>query len=513
MLSYYVMTYHRSTQVVFSATMTTFTITAKISRWEPSWLQVILLLTLMQLFITLMTNGFALSQEEAMWHYIGRNWFRNGLVPYSGGADNKSPLFYVVFGLSDWLFGVNYWFPRVLGTIVQSVGIFYVYKIAFHVAGRQAGLMAISFYGLSVLWHGADGRYVSFTETYEVMCIIVSFYFFLTSKNRKGRFISGFITAIGLGFRLSAIFVIAALLIESIRKSRMLTFMFCLGVLSGVFTLALIGYLARIDLRDIFTYMLTDNFGQGSITNTNFVTRMVQFDNMFFYSEVILFYPLMLAYIFIKRKVDWLVLWVIFVFIGINVIGNYARVDLKELLPGMSLMGGFTLDHLIDVFRISIRKVMLIIWICFSPKLLEPFINVGRLFTGEFQKAENFCHEPFIPTDESASRQLGLWVKANTSPHDMVFVAGYGAQVQVYSERISPSIFFNVTQTRRAKERLFVDMKKNKAEMILVPLFPEYLQWVDADLRSYIDQLVAGGYYLDRCMFNYSIYKIRKDKK
>ncbi|MDB5110518.1 MAG: hypothetical protein JWR67_1632, partial [Mucilaginibacter sp.] len=55
----------------------------------PSPLQLILVLVILQLLITLLTNGFALSQDEAMWHYIGRNWFRHGLVPYSGGVDNK----------------------------------------------------------------------------------------------------------------------------------------------------------------------------------------------------------------------------------------------------------------------------------------------------------------------------------------------------------------------------------------------------------------------------------------
>jgi len=76
------------------------------SDYQPTPLQLILLLTLMQLFITLLTNGFAMSQDEAMWHYIGRNWFRNGLVPYAGGVDNHSPLFFAIFGLSDRLFGV-----------------------------------------------------------------------------------------------------------------------------------------------------------------------------------------------------------------------------------------------------------------------------------------------------------------------------------------------------------------------------------------------------------------------
>ena len=60
--------------------------------------------------------------DESMWHYIGRNWIRNGLVPYQGGVDNKSPLIFLIFGISDWLFGVNYWFPRLLGIAVQSTG-------------------------------------------------------------------------------------------------------------------------------------------------------------------------------------------------------------------------------------------------------------------------------------------------------------------------------------------------------------------------------------------------------
>jgi hypothetical protein len=372
-------------------------------------------------------------------------------------------------------------------------------------------MLAISFYGLSVTWHGADGRYVSYTETYEVMFIILSFYFFLNAQNKKGFFISGFLAAIGLGFRLSAFFGIAALLISSVHKSRIFTIMFGLGLLTGVLFLGLIGALAGINLHDVFTYALADNFGAGSTTNNGFWWRMVQFYNVFFYSEIILFYPPLLAYFFLKRKVDWLLLWLLFAFVGINVIGNYARVDMKELLPALSLVGAFAGNHFISEYHISTRKVMLIIWICFSPKLVEPLLNFTRIFTGEYQKEENFCHEPFIQLDESASRQLGWWVKANTAPDKKVFVAGYGSQVQAYSERISPSIYFNATQTRLAKERFFQDMKRNKPAMILVPLFPEYKQYIDADLQLYIDQLVARDYYLDRCMFNYNVYKIKRN--
>src|SRR3978361_1052745 len=119
------------------------TLREQIKSWKPNFLQIIVLITVMQLLVTLLTDGFALSFDEAMWHYIGRNWFTHGLIPYSGGVDNKSPLIFAVFGLSDKLFGVNYWFPRLLSTTCQSIGIYYVYKIAKQVAGHQAGMLAI----------------------------------------------------------------------------------------------------------------------------------------------------------------------------------------------------------------------------------------------------------------------------------------------------------------------------------------------------------------------------------
>src|SRR5579871_667308 len=107
-------------------------------------LKLILLFAVLQLTIALLTYGFTLSFDESVWHYIGRSWFRYGLVPYSaGGVDNKSPLIFAIYGLSDKLFGVNYWFPRVVGTACQSLSLWYLYKLARHLAGKQAGLWAM----------------------------------------------------------------------------------------------------------------------------------------------------------------------------------------------------------------------------------------------------------------------------------------------------------------------------------------------------------------------------------
>ncbi|WP_179412699.1 ArnT family glycosyltransferase [Mucilaginibacter sp. E4BP6] len=470
-------------------------------------LYIIIILVLIQLFITLLTNGFALSQDEAMWHYIGRNWFRNGLVPYTGGVDNKSPVFYALFGLSDTFFGVNYWFPRVLGTACEAVGIYYIYRIALKIADLNAAILAMSFYGLSIMWHGADGRYTSYTETYDVMFTIIAFYIFLSAKSKKGFFVSGLLAMIGLSFRLSAGFGILILLGLSLYKKKEYTLTFCIGLISGAILLIGLIFYAGINLHDTYMYMLADNFGAGSTTDHTFLWRMEQFYNMFFYSEIILFYPLIFIYLFINKKVDWLVLWSILAFIGINIVGNYARVDLKDLLPSLSLIAAFAVAHLIKTYDLSMRQIMLITWVCFLPKLLEPLVNFKKIFTGEDQKNEKYGHEPYVLPDESAGRQLGFWIKANTNATQKIFVAGYGSQVQAYSERISPSIYFNVTQTAVAKKRFYNDMKKNKPDMILVPVFSEYKQYVDADLRLYIDSLVAKDYRYETCMFNYSIYK------
>ncbi|HXB28723.1 MAG TPA: hypothetical protein VNW49_02835, partial [Puia sp.] len=72
------------------------TLKETIRNWEPGPLHLIILFGLLQVFVGLFTNGFTLSFDEAMWHYIGRNWFRHGLIPYSGGMDNKSPLIFAV---------------------------------------------------------------------------------------------------------------------------------------------------------------------------------------------------------------------------------------------------------------------------------------------------------------------------------------------------------------------------------------------------------------------------------
>jgi len=94
-----------------------------------------------------------------------------------------------------------------------------------------------------------------------------------------------------------------------------------------------------------------------------------------------------------------------------------------------------------------------------------------------------------------------------------VLIAGYGAEAQAYSERLSPSIYFNVTQTSKAKERFIYEVTQDKPAVVAVPLFAEYTRDVGADMRSFIHELVTENYNLDTCVYGYNIYRIKSMNK
>jgi hypothetical protein len=470
-------------------------------------LQLITLIVIIQLVIIFFTTDMVLSFDEAMWQYIGRNWLRNGLVPYSGGIDNKSPLIFLIFGISDRLFGVNFWFPRLLGVAVQSAGIFFLYKIAEKTISHRAGLFAISFYGLALAWRTTGGKYVSFTETYAITFILAAIYTCLLFRSNRYRFFGGLLAGFGLGFRLSAFFGILPLLVLNFKRNRKSGFIFLLGILSAVIFLLLSGVWAGIHLNDYIFYGFTDNFGSGSPTSHSLAWEAQGFADGFFYSELILFYPAVLTYFFIKREMDFLKGWLMSGFIGIVVLGIYARNHFKELLPVMSLMSAFVADRLIENDRIAPRRFMLGIWILFFPKSFEPLFAIKKFFMpGNLSTVRN---RPVSYEDQNKKKDIGLWIRNNTNVNEKVYVAGYGAQIQAYSERQSPSIYFNVTQTPFAKKRLFADLLTNKPTLLVIPLSDRYAGTVDEDIRSYVQGLVTNNYVLDTCLYQYNIYKYR----
>ena len=471
--------------------------------------QLIAILAILQLLITFLNGSMTFSSEESMWHYIGRNWIRNGLVPYSGGVDNKSPLIFLIFGISDWLFGVSIWFPRIIGILIQSMGIYYLFKIVKYLAGSRAGFIAISLYGLSLLWKSTGGRHVSFTETYAVAAIIISFYYFLVAENFKSYFISGLLAALAIGFRLSACFGTCAILVSSIRRGGKQGLSFLLGLLSGLVLLVLIFSLAGINLNDLYIHAFADNFGSGSTTDHSLSWKVETFINTFFHDEILLFYAPVIGYFLIQRKIDPVMLWLIFEFVGINALGIYARPHFKSILPPLCIASAFALNYLIENYKLPAKAVFLIVWIAFFPKTQDPIFGLKTIVDGFPDTSIKNCELPYEQPDDYSQQRLGLWLKNNSRIDDTIFVAGYGARVQVFSERLSPTIYFNVTQTPSAKKQLYHDLSSTPPDVIAVPLYDNYKKYVNQDVRDFIDSLIKEKYDSPECKYGYNVFKRR----
>jgi hypothetical protein len=83
------------------------------------------------------------------------------------------------------------------------------------------------------------------------------------------------------------------------------------------------------------------------------------------------------------------------------------------------------------------------------------------------------------------------------------------AVAQAYSERISPTIYFNATETATARERILKDLGAEKPALILVPKFKDYSR-VDSSVRSFINAMVMKDYSYVTCQFDYAVYKRRE---
>jgi hypothetical protein len=474
-------------------------------------LQLIFILATLQFVIAFFTDPMMLTFDESMWHYIGRNWIRNGLTPYSGGIDNKSPLIFYIFGLSDWLFGVNYWFPRLIGIIVQSVGIFYLLKIAEKTIGNGAGIFAAGFYGLSLLWKSTGGKYVSYTETYEIAAIILSVYFVTSYSGRYRSFIAGIFGGIGFGFRITAIFGAIPIICYLFKTKRRDSYYFIAGFLSSVIILFLIAELAGIRIGDIIFYGFTDNFGTGSATDHSWSWKIQRFGDEFFDSEIILFYPAVIYYFIFVRKFTFLKGWLFSEFLGILTLGVYDRTHFKELLPVLSLISAYSVNHLVTNYGLPSRQIYLGMWIMFFPKTFEPIYAIKNYFiSGDGQKNNYGKMNSF--DGPGSKRLVGLWIKSRSASNAKVYVAGYGSEIQVYSERVSPAQYFNITQTSFAKRKLFTDLSSNKPDLMVIPATDSYSILVDRDVRHFISDLAATNYTLDTCIYNYNILRYKNDK-
>ena len=476
------------------------------NKLPPSW--ILFFFFLLQIAVGfLVIDGNTLSFDESIWHYIGRNWFRYGLTPYTGGVDNKSPFMFAIYGISDFLFGTNYWFPRFLGAIVQSIGIVILYKLVLKIAGNSTAMIAMSIYGLTLAWRSTGGKYISYTESYEICLILAAFYYFHRDNENKSFFVSGSLAGLAVFFRLTGVFGALALFLFAFQKGKKNTLFFICGLLLTSLVTIGVFALAGIPLKEFFYYGFFDNFGDGSVSNQSFLWKLETLVNALFLSDLALFLPGIAGYLFIRKKLDLFAVWLLLAFIGLNIIGLYARQHFRDLLPPMCIMTAVAINYLVEKSQVPLRAVLLLVWISFFPKQIEPLVALKNLIKADASQQKHFCEDTDSKVYDEDKRKLGEWIHNNSVITERVYVAGMSAVVQVYANRISPAIYFNATQTKNAIQQTKEDLSKNKPGFILIPQSSDYTR-VDATLRKFVDTMITGEYRYEGCQYNYAVYRL-----
>lgn len=468
----------------------------------------LLILGLLQLAVSLFTYGFSLYDDEAIWHYMGRSWLRMGIAPYQVSFDNKTPLIWLIYGISDLLFGVNYWFPRVLGTIVEIIGVWYVYKIALHLAGRRTGIMAMTMYGLALLWRCTEGRYPSLTETYEVTFINIAIFLALTANGKKSYVASGLAAGFGIAFRLTGLTGAGAIFLFSFRKRGAITFAASAAVCFAV--LLALPLLFGIHLKDLWQFSFLINFQRGQPFDYHlYWTRLTR---AFFHCELVCFYPLALLYFLMTRKADILLTWLIGGCVYILLLGTFSEAYFKDILPPLAIAAAAAVDTLATKANISFGKTLAVIWICFFPKETEPFFSAEEIgdpgvTTGTSQA---YCSPPYPPLTNYARKQVGLWIKANTRPDEIVYVPT--PTVLVYTERRCPALYFSAgAEWETARHSFYHQISINTPDLIALPLNTGNEANVTAEQRDYMHNLAnSAAYRVDTCINGYTIYRKAK---
>jgi len=170
-------------------------------------------------------------------------------------------------------------------------------------------------------------------------------------------------------------------------------------------------------------------------------------------------------------------------------------------------MTAVAINYLVEKSQVPLRAVLLLVWISFFPKQIEPLVALKNLIKADASQQKHFCEDTDSKVYDEDKRKLGEWIHNNSVITERVYVAGMSAVVQVYANRISPAIYFNATQTKNAIQQTKEDLSKNKPGFILIPQSSDYTR-VDATLRKFVDTMITGEYRYEGCQYNYAVYRL-----
>ena len=422
-----------------------------------------------------------ISIDEGFWNYIGNLWVRYGIPPYVGAVENKSPAIFELFALSNILFGINYWFPRLLGVLSMAATTFLLCYLGRRLHGRAAGAFAGLLFGFTMSWSRMEGYWPAQTESFMVFFTVLGFLLVVAGSEKIGRvrlffaFAAGLAAGIGVQFKQIAIFSAAAMFVfillesKTSLKDRLVCRggLFLAGTVVGILVMLIPLLFSGVTLWDYLDGAWLILFQGGTAAPLSI--RLAKGYTLWFRSEGVLFWPLVFMFIFQYRGLRgagipfWgLLLWLILDFLGANASGYYYGHQLKQFVPPVALAGGLGIAQIfrslcgansLPINRFPSRvlaslALLILVWWGFSATKTQ---QEARL---------------------DLQRNIALWLKENTSKEDYIYVntlSAGGWAILAYSERRCPSRYFTYMFLSRqgAMEEFSRDMHERKPRFIV----------------------------------------------
>jgi hypothetical protein len=433
-----------------------------------------ILLFLLTLLVIISSND-RMGNDEGIWSYIGRIWTDNGIPPYVGAVENKTPGIFGLYAISHVLFGVNVLFVRGLGIIAILLTALTVYHIGKALHGHLAGVLGMTIFGLTMTWKLLDGDYPAQTETFMVLFSTLSFYFLIKGKpSRKWGYwvlLAGISMGLAIAFKqialasalaLCGFFLLYAKPVSTKRSPFAGVILIGLGIaLSTLLSLAPLWF-SGVSFNEYFHGAWTLLANQGS--SSSLKDHIIGFLGIWGNSRMVVFYPCLILLLLQKDLFKYtyfvgLSVWLVIDFLGVNSSGMYYGHQMKQLVPSLSIMIGILLGNILakfsydkDLYMKHVSTAILAIIL-----IIFPYQSGLRMI---------YLNVTGIP---DMNKEIGHWLKDHTTARDYVYIVGsQGNPILSYSERVSSSIYFNSMFVTTEKER-----KKLSSDLIEKP--PVYI--------------------------------------
>ncbi len=464
-----------------------------------------LLFFLLLISVLASING-RMGNDEGIWTYIARVWVDHGLLPYSNAVDDKPAGIILLHSISYTIFGINYWFPRMLGAVSIVLTGLVLFRLNSTRYDKKAGLFAMSIFCLTMPWSMMNSHFIGQTEVFMVLFSSLAFFIVLQKPHLSLSFqytlLAGILTGLAISFKQVAGLSLIALLWILVKQEGLtkpgLTKSFIL--LTGAFLSFTLIHWPVINTENFNEY-LTCTWLNPTIY-PSFFWRIPNFFDAFITSRIALFYPFLLFGWVYKDKIggshnmNKLSIWLFLAFIGVNISGFYYGHQFSQLLPALSLILGITTAFAINQFSKPFKPIFLATVALFIPysSLIgnaSDILSSGKSLRSSFLNQLN---------GNTKAKAVGKWI---SKKNDCDYIFNYGVKnnaILSYSGKKSASRLLSPRRSVEKQKQILRDLNEKQ---------PQYIVKRTGMSNQYevIDKYVKSHYAIDFTHHKWQIFK------